>query len=109
MNTTQALTQYHNERWCQNGTSISINNPKYNSTVFTKQNGELLFTIEISNVSTDDLGDYIGIIEGDFGGLISWCNEYLSFLPIFWGFFYGSEIPTAVTYSSLEIFSKCML
>ena len=87
----------------------SDNHPKYNSTVLIKQNGELLFTIEISNVSADDLGDYLGIIYGNIYDLTLWCREYMySFFPSIWRIIYYRQIPTAVSFSLLEIYSKCM-
>lgn len=89
---------------------ININNnpPKYNSTVLIRQNGGLLFTIEVTNVSTADLGDYTGIIYGDIYGLTSWCSEYrYSFFPSFWHFII-MEIPTVILFTSLEIYSKWM-
>ncbi len=105
VNTTQELTRdYYEIRWRQDGKHINIrSNPKYNSTVLTKQNGELIFTIEISNVSADDLGDYIGAVAGS-RYTNRWCNGY-SFL------YYSHRefsLPTAVSYSSLEIYSKCI-
>ena len=113
INTTQQLTQYHDERWLKNGKYIMINSdnhPKYNSTVLIKQNGELLFTIEISNVSADDLGDYLGIIYGNIYDLTLWCREYMYsfFFPSIWRIIYYRQIPTTVSFSLLEIYSKCM-
>ncbi len=101
------LAQYHYERWYQNGTYININNAKYNSTVLAKQNGELMFTIKISNVSSNDLGDYVGTISGDVYYLTTWCNEYrYSFLPYI--FIRHYNLPTVISYSSIEVYSKRM-
>lgn len=109
-NTTQTLAQYHYEAWYQNGTYISINNAKYNSTVIIKQNGELIFTIEISNVSGTDQGNYVGIISGRINDLTRWCNEYrYSFLPYSYRFFYHYDLPIAISYSSIEVYSKCIV
>lgn len=104
MNTTRELARYHYEEWYQNGKHINSNNPEYNSTVSTKQNGELQFSIEISNVSADDLGDYVGIISADVYDLTSQCGEYrYSFIPHIY-----YRLPAAISYSSIEVYSKCM-
>ena len=96
--------QYHSERWLHEGTSIYTQlNPKYSSTVRAGQSlGELLFSMEISNATTDDLGEYIGIITTNMYYLTSWCREYdYSFLPYFL-----FDIPIAISYFSLEAYSK---
>ncbi len=97
------LAQYHYESWYQNGTYININNTKYNSAVLAKQSGELMFTIEISNMSANDLGDYVGTISGNVYDLFTWCNDYrYSFLPYILIRYYN--LPTVISYSSLEIY-----
>lgn len=108
-NTTQQLLQLHYEDWYQIGTynHLNTNNPKYNSSVFSKVNGELWFTLEVSNISADDLGDYYGVIGISVYDLTTWCREYrYSFIPFHWRYNYGI-IPVAVIHSSLEIYSKC--
>ena len=109
VNTTQQLIRYHDKRWYQNGKYIMINsNNHLNSTVLIRQNSELQFSIEISNVTADDLGDYVGIIYGSIYDLTSWCRECrYSFFPFIWEIFY-SQILTTVSFTSLEIYSKCI-
>ena len=107
VNTTQVFAQYHREQWYQNGENINHNNNlKYNSTVSIKQNGELQFSIKISNVSFDDLGDYIGVISTDIYDLTLWCSEYrYSFIPGFLVQFY-SRLPAVLSLYSIELYSK---
>ena len=95
--------EYHSEMWRHEGINIDTLHPKYSSTVQSWQNlSDLLFSLEISNASADDLGDYIGIIATDMYHLTSWCEEYkYSFLPNFL-----FDIPIAISYSSLEVYSK---
>ena len=105
-NVTQELMQYHSEKWLHEGTSIYTQlHPKYSSTLHGGQNlGDLLFSIEISNVTTDDLGEHIGIITTDMYHLTSWCRDYdYSFLPYFL-----FDIPIAISDFSLETYSKCI-
>ena len=66
--------------------------------------------MEISNVSADDLGDYTGIISVNIYDLTSWCGEYrYSFIPyIILVRYYRYRLPAAISYSSIEIYSKCM-
>ena len=108
VNTTQQLAQYHDDRWYRNGMSINNNNPpKYNSTVLIRQNGRLLFTMEISNINADDFGDYTGTIYTDVYDLTLWCTEYrYSFFPIWWRI--RRRYPTAVFYTSLKKYSECI-
>lgn len=112
VNTTRDLAQYNSVFWYQNGKHINTNYQKYNSTVLTKQNGELMLTLEISNVSGNDLGDYVGVISGNVYDLTRWCNEYASsFVPdpyyLLW--FTGIyKLPFTIFYSSIEMYSKCI-
>lgn len=62
--------------------------------------------MKISNLSANDLGDYIGIITEDPDSALSSCNEYRELTPTFW--LYTFEIfPAVVLYYSIERYSKC--
>ena len=108
-NTTQELLSYNEKQWFHNGRSISVtNNFKYNSSLHFRPNSPVKSTFVVTDVSRSDLGDYLGIISTNTYDMLSWCTEYLSFIPYFyWRFLFGSQsFPVTVMYSSVQLYGK---
>ena len=108
-NTTQELLSYHEKQWFHNGRSISVtNNFKYNSSLHFQPNSPVKSTFVVTDVRLSDSGDYVGIISTDTYNMLSWCTEYLSFIPHYWRYYFFpySGFPVVVVYYSVQLYGK---